>query len=507
MVLRRIPFTASIRALMASSLVKVTFAAVVLAAAGGGYYYYQRARTAEQPPAYNTATVARGSIRQQVTATGQLDAVLSVDVGSQISGLIVKLHADFNTVVKKDQIIVEIDPATYQQRLRQAEADLASAKASNRLQLLNTERTRELAAKSLVTQQEVDQAEAQLAQSNAQLLTREAAVEDANVNLSRCTIRSPIDGIVISKQTEEGKTVAASLNAPVLFTIANDLAKMQITAAVAEADIGSVQQGQAVTFTVDAFPNRQFTGQVTQVRNAPKMVSNVVTYDTIISVENRDLKLRPGMTANVSIVVASRENTLRIPNSALRVRLADGAGGAATAPATASAGPAQGPAATNAGAGGPAAGGERRQAGGASNAEGGGGRRQGGGGGFGDMTPEQREKSRAVMTELGITNMREASQEQREQLRKVLVERGIVAAPPAPGEATVTTRTIYRLPGGNKTAKPEPVSVKVGITDGIASEVIDGIAEGDVIITGIAVAGATPAGQPAANPFGGGRRF
>lgn len=490
--------------MVSSRLVQITVAVAVLAAAGGGYYYYQRSKTAEQPPSYNTNTVARGSIRQIVTATGQLDAVLSVDVGSQISGLIVKLHADFNTVVKKDQVIAEIDPATYKQRLRQAEADLASTKASNRLQQLVTERTRELAAKSLVTQQEVDQAEAQLAQSNASLLTRQAAVENANVDLARCTIRSPIDGIVISKQTEEGKTVAASLNAPTLFTIANDLAKMQITAAVAEADIGSVSQGQPVTFTVDAFPNRNFTGTVTQVRNAPKTVSNVVTYDTIISVDNRDLKLRPGMTANVSVIVASRENTLRIPNSALRVRLPENSGvktDAAT-PAVASAAPAA------AAPGGAAGTGERRtrEGGtGGANAEGGG--RRGGFGG--DMTPEQREKMRAVVAELGITNMREASQEQREQLRKLLVERGIISAPAAPGEVVVTTRTVYRLPGGDKTATPEPVSVKVGITDGIASEIIDGsgLNEGDVIITGLAAVGGVTGTQPAANPFGGGRRF
>lgn len=497
---------------MASSrFVPVTLALAVLAAAGGGYYYFKSSRSAEQPPAYNTIQVARGSIRQVVTATGQLDAVLSVDVGSQISGLIVKLHADFNTVVKKDQVIAEIDPATYQQRLRQAEADLASTKASNRLQQLNTERTRELAAKSLVTQQEVDQAEALLAQSNAALLTREAAVQNATVDLNRCTIRSPIDGIVISKQTEEGKTVAASLNAPTLFTIANDLAKMQITAAVAEADIGSVSQGQAVTFTVDAFPNRAFTGTVTQVRNAPKTVSNVVTYDTIISVDNRDLKLRPGMTANVSVIVASRENTLRIPNSALRVRLPDLPGDRpGQAPAVQQAGTGQAgatpAAAAPAAPGGANNPGERRNREGGANAEGGGRR----GGGFGgDLTPEQREKMRAVIAELGITNMREASQEQREQLRKLLVERGIVAAPAAPGEVVVTTRTVYRLPGGNKAATPEPVSVKVGITDGIASEIIDGsdLKEGDVIITGLAAVGGVAGQQPAANPFGGGRRF
>ncbi|AOS45548.1 Macrolide export protein MacA [Lacunisphaera limnophila] len=476
----------------------------LLGAAGGSYYYYQRSRSVEAPPSYNTATIARGNVRQVVTATGQLDAVLSVDVGSQISGLIVKLHADFNTVVKKDQIIAEIDPATYRQRLRQAEADLASTKASNRLQQLNTERTRELAAKSLVTRQELDQAEALLAQSNASLLTREASVENANVDLARCTIRSPIDGIVISKQTEEGKTVAASLNAPTLFTIANDLAKMQITAAVAEADIGSVQQAQSVTFTVDAFPNRNFTGQVTQVRNAPKMASNVVTYETIISVDNRDLKLRPGMTANVSIIVASRENTLRVPNSSLRVRLPEAVAAklAATSP-TPAAGAASPAAPTVAAAATPPAG-ERPPRENASPGEGGG--RRGGMLGA-DATPEQREKARAVMAEVGITNFREATPEQREQFRRLMVERGLAPAPAAPGEVTVITRTVYRLPGGDKTALPQPVSIKVGITDGITSEVIDGLAEGDVIITGLAAVGNATGTAPAANPFGGQRRF
>jgi len=517
---------------MASSrLFSAAIAVVLLGAAGGGYYYYQRSANAAPPPSYNTATIAKGSVRQTVTATGQLDAVLSVDVGSQISGLIIKLHADFNSVVKKDQIIAEIDPATYKQRLKQAEADLASAKASNRLQQLNTERTRELAAKALVTRQDLDQAEALLAQSNAQMLTREAAVDNANVDLGRCMIRSPIDGIVISKQTEEGKTVAASLNAPVLFTIANDLSKMQITAAVAEADVGSVSMNQAVTFTVDAFPGRSFTGQVTQVRNAPKTTQNVVSYETIIAVDNRDLKLRPGMTANVSIVVASREDTLRIPNSALRVRLPDAASptpGSSGAPAGATASASQptgAPAVAsnrNGGGGGGGGGnGERRQReGGAGGGGGNGGGGSGGGGGGGgsrggflgqDATPEQRQKAREIMTEVGITNFREASQEQREQFRKLLVERGVIAPPAAPGEVTVTTRTVYRLPGGNKQATPEPVSVKIGITDGITSEVVDGLKEGDVIITGIAATGpATDAAQgQVRNPFGGGggRRF
>ena len=464
---------------------------IILALIGGGAYYAYTF-SQKQPPAapeFSTTTVAKGDIVQMVTATGQLDAVLSVDVSSQISGLIVKIYADFNTQVKKDQIIAEIDPATYKQKLRQAEADFASVKASNRLQQLNTERTRELFAKSIVTQQDLDQADALLAQSNAAMLTRQAAVENANVDLARCTIRSPIDGMVIAKQTEEGKTVAASLNAPVLFTIANDLSKMQITAAVAEADIGSVQEGQTVTFTADAYPNRNFKGVVTQVRNAPKTTSNVVSYDTIINVDNPDLKLRPGMTANVSIVVAKREGTLRVANATLRLRMPEGIIPPKTPATPASPAAANKPSATPAAA--PAAiaaapDGERRQRDGAGGGGQGGGNRRGGL--FGpDATPEQRQKMREVMAELGITNFRDATPEQREQLRKLLTERGLIPAAAAPGENVVVTRTVYRLPGGNKTATPEAVSVKVGITDGINSEILDGIAEGDVLITSIKI--------------------
>jgi HlyD family secretion protein len=491
---------------MASSRVLTfTIGTLIVASAAGYYFYQKRTASAAKPPTYNTAVIAKGSIRQVVTATGQLAPLLEVDVGSQISGLVVKLHADFNTLVKKDQILVEIDPATYQQRLRQAKADLASTQASNRLQQLNTERIRELNAKNLVTKQELDAAEAQLAQSNAQLLTREAAVENANVDLARCTIRSPIDGIVIAKQTEEGKTVAASLNAPVLFTIANDLAKMQITAAVAESDIGSVREGQAVTFTVDAFPNRSFNGRVSQVRNAAKTVSNVVTYDTIIDVDNRDLRLRPGMTANVSVIVASREDTLRLPNSALRFRLPEAAGAAAPASPTVAAAPS-----SSAPAAAPVATAQApRQGGGGEGGGGGGGGRRGGGFLGPDATPEQREKMRAIMTEVGV-DFRQGppSAEQREQIRKLAIERGVIQPEAAPGEVVVTTRTLYRLPGGDKTAKPEAVSVKVGITDGVASEIIEGLKEGDTIITGLQVTGTggTNAPAPANNPFGGGQR-
>lgn len=490
----------------------VISAVLLLAAAGGGYYYYNARQAREDAqPDYTTATVAKGDVTQAVTATGQLDAVGgAVEVGSQISGQIIKLYADFNTPVKAGQKLVEIDPATYQQKLRQAEANLASAKASFALTELNAKRTQELFDKSLVTQSDNDTAQAQLEQSRAQLLINQAAVDNAKVDLSRCTIFSPIDGVVISRQTDVGKTVASSLNVPVLFTIAPDLARMQITAAVAEADIGSVNVEQQVNFTVDAFPNRTFRGAVTQVRNAPKNTSNVITYDTIINVDNRDLKLRPGMTANVSIVVARKEGTLRVPNASLRVRMPEGLASA--------------PAGTLEKSGDKAAavGGETRKRDGSGNGPGG---NAGNGGGgrsafFANMTPEQREKMRAINAEVGV-DFRQGppTPEQREQIRKLMIERGVITAEQAAemaaarnnganGETVYASRTIYRLPGGSKTARPEPVAVKIGITDGLVSEVGPGSAlnEGDVIVTSVTVRNAKP-GAPAANPFGGQRRF
>ena len=467
--------------------------------AGLAYLAYRlHAARTEAPPEYTTATATRGDIMQVVTATGQLDAVLSVDVGSQISGLILKLYADFNTPVKEGQKLVELDPSSYQQSVRQAEADVASADASATLAELNAKRSQDLFEKSLITQQDNDTAQAQLKQAKAALLIKQAVLENAKVNLARCTVFSPIDGIVISKLTEVGKTVAAGLNVPVLFTIANDLAKMQITAAVAEADIGSVSERQQATFTVDAFPNRIFHGEITQVRNSPQNTNNVVTYNTIISVDNRDLKLRPGMTANVSIIVARRDGVVRVPNAALRVRMPEGL----VAPAPVSpVDTAKIPGATGAAAGSPAAGaptGDRK----------GGGMRMLGH----DATPEQQQKLRAILAEVGFTpGSGPPSSEQRDQIRKLMAERGLTQAGQSGGRSDTpfTTRTVYRLPAGNKSARPEPVSIKVGITDGLASEVVSGLTEGDAIITSVFVPGAKP-GNSSSNPFGGSqqpRRF
>lgn len=486
---------------------KILFVLVILGVAAAGWYYYTQRSSAKAAPEFNTTKVARGDVVQAVTATGQLDPLLTVDVGSQISGLVQKLYVDFNSPVKKGDKLAEIDPATYEQRLRQAQANLASAEASARLQRINIERVKSLYDQKLVTQQEYDQALVQLQQAEAQYLTNKAQVENALVDLERCTITSPIDGIVMSKQTEEGKTVAASLNAPVLFTIANDLSQMQITAAVAEADIGSVEAGQQVTFTVDAFPNRTFRGEVVQVRNAPKTVSNVVTYDTIINVNNRDLRLRPGMTANVSIIIARRDNAIRIPNAALRVRVPegvnvvrkDGAAGSGTAAKGADAGRA-----TAASSGGESSGGRGGQGGG-------GGRRSGLLGP--DATPEQRAALREILAEVGFDpRSGPPTTEQREQIRKMMTDRGLPVADAGaarPGESTVTTRTVYRLTGSGPGASLEAISIKTGITDGSTTEVIEGLSEGESLVTSIiSLGGGSSSQRPASNPFGGGgRRF
>ncbi|MDR0902602.1 MAG: efflux RND transporter periplasmic adaptor subunit, partial [Opitutaceae bacterium] len=293
---------------------------ILLAAIAGGAYWYWK-RSSEKPPEIITTTITRGDVIQSITATGILGAPTSVDVSSQISGKVLEVLVDFNSPVKDGDVLARIDPATYESKLIQSEAQLANTQASYTLTSLNTERTRELFQKSLVSQQDLDQAEALLKQAEAQLAIQRANVSTAKVDLERCTITAPITGIVLDRQTEPGKTVAASLNAPTLFTLITSLTLMQISADVSEADIGSIAEGQDVTFTVDAYPERQFHGKVSQIRNLPKTSQSVVVYSTIIDVDNRDLRLKPGMTANVSIITARRDNVLKLANAALRARI------------------------------------------------------------------------------------------------------------------------------------------------------------------------------------------
>src|SRR5256886_6731533 len=255
---------------------------------------------------YQTATIMRGPITQAVTATGTLNPVVNVQVGSQVSGNIAKLFVDFNSQVKAGQVVAQIDPALFQATVTQAEGDLASSQAALELAKVNATRTQDLFARKTSSQADLDQAMANLHQAEANVKIKQGALDKAKADLEHCTITSPIDGVVISRSVDVGQTVAASLQAPVIFQIANDLTKMQIDSNVAEADVGVVKIDQNVDFTVDAFPMETFHGKVVQVRNAPITVQNVVTYETAIGVSNPELKLKPGMTAKVSIIAAHK---------------------------------------------------------------------------------------------------------------------------------------------------------------------------------------------------------
>jgi HlyD family secretion protein len=311
----------------------ITLAILLALGGGGGYYFYQRS----QKPAevvYKTAPVERRTISARVTASGTLQARVTVQVGSQVSGRVLELFADFNSKVKKGDIVAKLDPQLFQASLVQARASYAAAQA-NAAKAVATktdadrqyERAKTQRAEGLASQQEVDTAETAAAVAKAGVDAAKSQVEQARaqlnqdqVNLSLSIIKSPIDGVVISRSVEVGQTVAASLQAPVLFTIAEDLTKMHIEASVPESDVGRLSVDMPVEFTVDAFPSQRFRGKIAQVRNAAVTVQNVVTYTAIVAVDNPDLKLRPGMTATVTIVTARKENVLALPNAALRFR-------------------------------------------------------------------------------------------------------------------------------------------------------------------------------------------
>ena len=258
--------------------------AILASGAGLGWYLN---RPSGGAPEYETDLVSRGELTQKVTASGQLNPVVKVEVGSQISGIIQKLSVDFNSPVKQGEIIAQLDPATYEANLLQAQGNLSNAGAALELAQLNANRAKSLQAEKLNAKAEYEKAEADLHQAQAAVTINQGALKKAEVDLARCTIYAPIDGSVISRNVNVGQTVAASLSAPTLFVIANDLTKMQIETDVAEADIGLVAVDQNVEFTVDAFPGQTFHGRVTQVRNAPKIELGVVTYVTIIEVKTR----------------------------------------------------------------------------------------------------------------------------------------------------------------------------------------------------------------------------
>jgi len=391
----------------------------VLALGAGVFFYFRHGRT--DTPNFNTVAVARGELTATVTATGTLNPVVNVTVGSQVSGIINKLYVDYNSVVTSNQVIAEIDPATYQAAVEQASADLANAKANLELQRVEFARSSELFTNKLISGSDFDTALATLHEAEATVKIKQAALSNAMVNLNYCKIRSPVDGVVISRAVELGQTVASSFNTPTIFQIANDLTKMQIDSNVAEADVGGVIEGQPVDFTVDAYPMRTFHGTVTQVRNSPITVNNVVTYDTVISVTNADYKLKPGMTANVAIVVAQRDDALKLPNVALRFRPPDNA---------------------------------------------------------------------VVLTNavggVAVTNE--------------------VAAGKAPrkGKGNRGIRTVYVLTGDDSAPQLKPMQIRTGITDGIFTEVTDGLKEGDKVVASVAQNDAqNSTAAPGSTPFGG----
>jgi HlyD family secretion protein len=283
---------------------------------------------------FRTEKIIRGDIEMAVTATGTVNPVTTVLVGTQVSGTIKNIYVDFNSPVKKGQLIARIDPALFEAQVNQAKANLISAKANldkAEVTLVDAKRTmernKELLSKNLIAQSDFDTAETNYETANAsvsaaksQVTQSEASLSSAETNLFYTKIVSPVDGIVVSRNVDVGQTVAASFQTPTLFSIAQDLTKMQIDTNVDEADIGNIKVGQDVEFTVDAYPDTTFKGKVWQIRNAPIIVQNVVTYDVVIQVGNPELKLKPGMTANVSIIVSISKDVLKIPNAALRFR-------------------------------------------------------------------------------------------------------------------------------------------------------------------------------------------
>ena len=472
------------------------FLVVLAVAAFFGWRWYER-RPKESAVQYKTATVARGELTQVVTANGQINAVKNVAVGSQVSGIITDIRVDFNSRVTNGQVIAQIDPSTYQQNITQAQADLANSAAALELAQVNWKRAQALRTNGLIPEADYDQALANLHQAEAVVKMRDASLKKAQVDLERTTIYAPIDGVVISRVVDVGQTVAASFNAPVLFSIANDLHQMRIEAMVSEADVGGVEEGQQVTFTVDAFPGRKFRGEVTQVRFAPVTNQNVVNYTTVVDVNNADLKLRPGMTANASILIADHKDVLKIPNGALRFRPPPGAvvEGQTNAPAVSG----KGEIATS----GPfaglpippwQAGGERRRP-----------TEQERAAYEASLTPEQKQKYEEIMTRFRA--MRAAAQQ----------GEGGSAGPggsggerPRRSEPTGPRKeTVYLM---EKDAAGEPVlkpaTVRVGISDGSNTEVLEGLKEGDVIVTGTVSTTAETTGpaSPFGNPFGGPRR-
>jgi HlyD family secretion protein len=399
---------------------------------------------------YRLEKVDHGNITQTVTATGTLSAVTTVQIGSQVSGVISRLYADFNSRVKKGQLLAELDPTPFQQQVEQRRADLTKARVDAANAKINYDRQLRLAQSGLAPQSDVDSTKAQYDGASAQVQQASAALSQAETNLHYTKIASPIDGIVVDRQYDVGQTVAASFQAPTLFQIAQDLTKMQVQADVDQSDIGSIQVGQLARFTVDSYPDQEFRGRIAQIRLNATVSQNVVTYPVMIEVANPEEKLRPKMTANVTIEVAQVQNVLRIPNAALRFRPPESA-----APAT--------------------------------------------------STATATTSTSATVTATANNPERSAAQMGQRQ-------RGIGGAGGAFGNRTPhrkQTQTVWTLGADGKLSG---VEIRAGITDGRFTQIVDGtLKDGDQIVVGLATAkveGPPPPGSqnPMAPRGGGGGR-
>lgn len=507
--------------------------AIVAAAA---WYWFGNGDASGGKPAYRLAKIESGTIANTVTASGTLKAIITVDVGTQISGQIKQLLADFNTEVKANQVIARIDPATFEAKVREIEADVATAKGNVLLMMarfdsmladtrqaksvlelakLDLARKKELLPSKAISQSVYDQAvsaheqaeakvqgliakeaeqKAQIEVAKAQVMQKEATLAQRRIDLENTFIRSPVDGVVIARNVDVGQTVAASLQSPILFTIAQDLKRMQVEVNVDEADIGRIREGQTASFTVDSFTGRTFPGQVRQVRKAPKEVASVITYTVVVSTQNPDLRLLPGMTANVTFQIARRENVAMIPNAALRFRPGN-ARPERTSTDTAAEAPERGNPQERA----------RRQLETLKREL--------------DLTPAQEQQVIAIFREMGqkLRQLRDAGkpfEEMREEiakLRRAAEEKIAALLTPeqaskyadmrgAAGDGGPRRATVYVL-GPN--AEPKAVRIMVGITDGTNTELVSGeIKPGDQVITGTGGPSSTAAPRSPSRRFG-----
>lgn len=533
------------------SSVRVVIALLALALAGAGWWWYAKGGSDNAATQFRTGKVEKGPLVAIVSATGTLNPVVSVSVGSQVSGQLKELFVDFNSAVKKGQLVARIDPEQFEYKLRQAQADLDAARASIGTQLANVavqkaevarseanlaeakrdvERKKSLVEKNFIAASEAEKADsvykAQLAglesakaqlgvaeanarNSQAVVKQREAQLSQAKVDLDRTAIRAPVDGVVVKKSVEPGQTVAASLQAPELFVIAQNLADMQVEAAIDEADVGRVREGQSATFTVDSFAGRTFTGAVRQVRKAATVAQNVVTYVVVISAANPDLNLLPGMTANVRITTDRRDSALKVANAALRFKPPGASEEAQNPPAPTAAG--QDAAKSGSGSASPAPGSTGPGAGGP------------GGAGRAQrerlvvdlkLDADQQTKLDAIFTgmrekfmavrELPEADRPKASERNRAEIREKIA--AMLSDEQKKKYADIVAEQAGRAPTRGRVwftgedGKPKALQVRLGLTDGSATEIVGGeLKEGQEVLVGVVTAGqkgAAPAGAP-----------